>query len=398
MLSEAVWGLPGPSSFVDAITADAARGLHTVAVLPRRMLVSPDTVNELAGVLTTAMIQRDLICERVFPDCQQPLLPALGQQLCFSTALSLPLQDLIRHPDVHGRVIVVSVSDLAPDQVGALPDLVRRLVEVSRPLAPSDRVTFAFIAGREAVAALEGGATADVWLASHWWWNRVTRWDSGAHVARVSPASHHSLPAEVRAEVIVEVARWDLELAEHLVRTWNGEDAELQRHVKEWWSSGIFGVEELKSARVGVSPPAHLAGSWDAGHIDVWHGDICVAAGCLLTEPDWEQLLWRAQARVLLPWIDLRRAELHGALVQRLGPRWRAAVEMLDEQPGVGDVLEVGQLAHIARVRLGGADPLLTGCANELARVRNEMAHLRPVTFDDLERLLRSCRVLQRRP
>ena len=58
----------------------------------------------------------------------------------------------------------------------------------------------------------------DIAMTSIWWWARIARWDVAAHIADLAGAVRfQGVLADVRSESIVQVARWDLDLAQHLV-------------------------------------------------------------------------------------------------------------------------------------------------------------------------------------
>lgn len=65
-----------------------------------------------------------------------------------------------------------------------------------------------------------------------WWWNRIARWDTAAHIRYIDrPHISDRTLADIRDETIVEVARWNLTLAEQFAQDWSGDPAELAEHL-----------------------------------------------------------------------------------------------------------------------------------------------------------------------
>jgi hypothetical protein len=101
-----------------------------------------------------------------------------------------------------------------------------------------------------------------------------------------------------------------------------------------------------------------------------------------------------AQARVLLPWIELRREDLEVALRQQFGSkRFQKLVHQYsnrDQGMASDSVPEIGLLEAITRSQLSGTNPKLTGFAKVLWLARNALAHLHPIDNDQIDELVHS--------
>lgn len=139
------------------------------------------------------------------------------------------------------------------------------------------------IVARDQLPAFRGGASSDVAMTSIWWWARIVRWDVAAHIVGMTErAPLRGVLSDVRTESIVEIARWDLDLAEHLVTAWDGEPSLLPSLLKDWRRvsapvmngghgrvTGIIGAPRLGSILRGrFDPPVDAGGLVEIGALD----------------------------------------------------------------------------------------------------------------------------------
>lgn len=383
-----MWALPGPRSFVKEILSSAEQQ-HVAAVLPAYLasdeLVSDDLAAELA--------LRGHDVRRVLPWSDNgSLAEAIGFELVDGNNPPVTVAELLGHPALVRRVVVLNQADLEPSHAKELPEFLRRLEAESRTAAAADRCSVVVLTDRAGLPSFAGGDRADVGLANVWYWNRIARWDVAAHLALLGEHDGHGVLAEMKVETIVEIARWDFALASRLAACWDGDPSTLPELLE--------GLPDVKSdgprnrMRSATVPPDTLLVDWDHGRVESWHGITAWAPRLgLRDEESVSRLVWHAQARVLLPWIETHRVLLEATLEQRLGAqRLRDAADHYAADPRQpDDVMEIALLKVITKARVGSADVDLTKAAQELWLARNALAHLRPMRSGAIEELVRLC-------
>ena len=137
---------------------------------------------------------------------------------------------------------------------------------------------------------------------------------------------------------------------------------------------------------------------WDEGAFEAWHGapGFAPASTAGGENGSLARLLWSAQSRVLMPWIEVRRVKVEQILRTKLTPdRMGAAVDQYATRfPGVEfdpTLVELATLARIITARLGRTEERLRSTTNVLLHARNRLAHLKPLTDDDLQELVQTC-------
>lgn len=392
-----IWRLPGPGSYVAELARTVVGGRHVAAILPQYLATDVDR----AGTLASALVDELPNAVRVHPyGGDGPLVEALGRDLTYSDEHPVTVPELLGHEDLHEKVIVCVQSDLDDEHQGELPEFLRRLQTDSRSIETSQRCTFVVITDRSGLPSFAGNEHADVTLANSWYWHRVSRWDVAAHMAITSAGPtgpELGVLHEVRTETIIEVARWDLDLAAHLSVSWSGQVSELsglcQRPQQD--------IDTLSAAgRVGARPPEALLEAWESGLVEGWHESVCIAPTHRLERTsELNRLLWSAQARVLLPWIEINRHRLEEAVLKALGRE--LFHRALTQHATVGfnpsrseDVAEIG-LLHSVIFSYLRSDARMSTAARALRDARNKLAHLTPLAQGQLDQLVRACAFLQ---
>lgn len=191
---------------------------------------------------------------------------------------------------------------------------------------------------------------------------------------------------EIQTETAIELAKWNLDLAFDLAQSWDGDIVTLPTVT----SQICLDVDILGSGAVRQQPPDGLLDAWDAAMVDGWHEKVCIAPCHRLGGVvDVSRHLWSAQARVLLPWIEIRRQDLERAMTHFLGDaRMRSAIKEFSREESV-PVPEIGLLNRIADARIGRTNPPLRDAARALRKARNQLAHLKPVQPAALNELIR---------
>ena len=126
--------------------------------------------------------------------------------------------------------------------------------------------------------------------------------------------------------------------------------------------------------------------------MDVWHDEVTVGTWRDGANRDVGGLVWMAQARILLPWLELRRRDLEVALQKKFGrKRFREHVHQFsnrDQSTSSDSVPEIGLLEVITKARIGQSNRTLTDFAKALWCARNNLAHLRPIENNQVDILL----------
>lgn len=398
-MDERVWRLPGPRGFVRDIVAERARGRHVTTVLPEALASDAQFTDGLAVAVQDEFVRHSVPTRRIYGlGADLPILDTFSQALIFEDP-PVTVAELLRHPEASNTVAVVVARDLDTTARSGLPGFLERMeLESHAGTGQAQPLCVIAILARHQLPAFRGGASSDVAMTSIWWWARIARWDVAAHiVGLIERAPLHGVLSDVRTESIVEVARWDLDLAEHLVTAWDGEPSGLPSLLKDWRCVSAPVMNGGHGRMDGLQPPNLVLPSWDQGVVESWHNQVSAATCSLAAEPEkLSRLIWAAQARVLLPWIEERRSALHIRVAEILGrPRLGAILRETFNPPVDADgLVEIGVLDTVVRRALGSRHSDVRDASRWLRQARNDLAHIRPLSLDDQESLQAACQIL----
>jgi hypothetical protein len=396
-MDDRVWRLPGPRSFLADAAAELGRGRHVAVVLPRALAAAPGFGDGLAVALLDEFASR-FDAQRVYdPGPGRSVLDAFCEALIMGEPPAT-VPELLRHEQARDKVAVVVAADMSGAAARDLPKFLHRVELESHAGGYGQRLSIVAVVTRDELPTFSGGTPSDIGLTSVWWWGRIARWDVAAHIAGLGGfrgASAAGVLADIRAESIVEVARWDLDLAERLADLWAGDPAELPVLL------GDGGLPLKAMATRGtwddLRPPDALLDSWDTRQLDRWHEQPSGSGRSLAATPgSLDRAVWAAQARVLLPWVEERRSALLYRVKEVLGNRRFADVLHNSFEPPVqpdGSV-EIGALDRLVRITIGSTDPELRDVARHLRQARNLLAHMTPLTLAQQEALVSACKSL----
>lgn len=411
-MDERVWQLPGPRGFVRDIVAEHRRGRHVATVLPRTLASDTVFTDSLSVALLEEFAGQSVNARRIYnagPGIS--VLETFCQALIFDDQPAT-IPDLLIHPEVRDTVAVVVAQDLCAPARDELSPFLRRVELETHAAGPARRLSVVAIVTRSQLPAFPGGASSDIALTSIWWWARMARWDVAAHIAGLAGQPRPSgVLADVRAESIVELARWDLDLAECLAAAWSGELGALSSLLRECGTATANGIsgnagragtaarawKGAVAASAGLRPPDPDLELWDQRTVDGWHDGQSVTARSLTAAPDkLSRVVWAAQARVLLPWIEERRSALLTRVTETLGAGRLTAVLREGFYPPVkADALvEIGVLDKVVQMAIGSGNPGLRDASRRLREARNSLAHLQPLSLAEQENLVAACAVL----
>ena len=385
-----IWRLPGPGGYVRDVARLASGGQHVLAVVPRYVAADSEYSDALAVAIQNELEDP----RRVHPAASQGgLAVALGFNMTddFDEAPAT-VPELISHGDVVGRVFVCNSADLDGAHLAELPAFLQRLDDESRSVPTSQRATLIFIVSRDLLPE-DPASVASTRL---WYWNRVARWDVAALLAgHCSAEDLAGVLGEVRLETIIEVSRWDFALAIEIAHDWSGEHLEIIEIVNRN-TRPLSSLQTIRRIPQKRPPESHVA-AWDDGVVESWHGvPIAAPASSFDDLNAVTRLFWSAQSRVLLPWLEIRRVRVENIVRQKLGPnKMAAAVERYSSRyPEVdfdATLIELPTLARIISGRFGRSEEILRETTRSLRVARNRLAHLQPLTRDDLQTLVETC-------
>ncbi|MER7010809.1 hypothetical protein ABT324_05200 [Saccharopolyspora sp. NPDC000359] len=316
------------------------------------------------------------------------------------------IRAIVTEPQLRGKVLVV--CGWRERDRDSLAEVLVRLTSLVKEegLPPAHRPRL-LLATRERDLPLATWDRLDQMTTRiRWWWGVVGRLDTAVVVATARPrfgssgsTSHVSALRELVAiDVITEVAGPDLRLAEYLAISWDGLVSSLGDSIEV--SAREFGGEfqlggELPR-RGGNRPPYELRRAWRLGMADLWEHQVRVSPTAhrpKRTGTGLDAMIWRGQNRALMPILDEYRGRVEQVFRDRASRAVLADVTQQERPRGVASqpprrsVLELGAMAWAVankRVRLPRADNELLF---SLLDVRNSLAHLQPITDDEVERL-----------
>lgn len=380
-MDDRLWSLPGPRRFVaDLVTPP---GRHTAAVLPAVMADDPVLVDGLASAILGLLRTRDGIGRRVNPTGSADPLDALRE---LEWDLPHTVGRILQNGLLAGEVAVLCAADLSPAARAALPALLARIDTESRAIAAAQRLTVVTIGSRHDLPTLAGREPDSPYFAPIWFWGRLSRWDTAAHIAAVVPAEAGVL-TDVRIETIVEVAAWNVDVAESLAQRWSGDPDDLPAALQASATAPKAAVPSL-SGHFRL-PPVAVHSDWDNLRADFWHERIHPGTSVGGDPNALRSTVWAAQARILLPWIEQRRNRLHARVRSSLGRGYpRAVGQCLPGHDAAGPI-EIGPLDRL--IRHDHRLARFRDCSAALRDARNTLAHLTPMSLDQQHALVRWC-------
>lgn len=317
-MSVPLWDLPSPSAFVARIVADTDEGRSVAVIQP-----TAGTPAGLHGAVKAAAgTARTWDALRLGPGGDLgdgPIVDALHEIFGLEVADPggrLDAAALAAHPSWTHRLVWVNAYDTDTDTFARWVRFLDEYTAATRPQPAHERSLFVTACtGAQAAALPAEDVTA---LTHRWWFGVLDRLDTAVHVA--SAARGRSLDPALRA-AIVEVAAFDLALADELLTSWKGDVDALPALITGYAADvGLNARTELPDLPVEAEVPdgtllqmwgEGLAEAWDAH--PSWHRaavnvDGTVAGGAAAAW--WYHLVWRAQLATLLPDVEAARHQV----------------------------------------------------------------------------------------
>lgn len=399
-MDERWWQMPGPQGFLRNIGWDLQEGHSVCMGLPSGFDVASLRVALRAHVRALEIGTWQNL--RFSPEPEGLANPAES----LSGALGLAGDDAGRTHDVQflasspsfaGLVIwLEGMEDWPPATVPTWMRFLEEYADAARDQRPLDRTVFCVpLVGP---CALEM-PSADVLLTERWWWGIISRLDILLFAATAwrGGTGGDGIPA-VDQSVVAELAGFNPELAEELLRRPICSPEQMCVLLRDYAEQqGLPRMDATGNAithasQSGAASPVHLPNAvkqmWAQGVLN-WvdqeglqlHSAVLASSG---REGAIRRRIWRAQVRVLLPYVDELRVALCECLVQRNGKQWLAQYAGNREEDIAA--IEIGRLKYLCDtdVRCKG----LPGSVRELVYwlhwARNELSHLRPLHPDQI--------------
>jgi hypothetical protein len=399
------WSLPGPSRFIGRLLDELRAGRQVIIVLPRSgaagdvIAVSEERLGRQRRVDRLNLGSEDAM--RLEPQLlalrQSMRLDVDGEDSVLSTSRLLAAGLRAAR-----RGLIVDVRSATDEDLARWGRSLDEYAAESKNLQGAGPEGLVTVCHAEQLTALP---KPDVVVRHQWWWGVIDRLDVLVSLQSRRPSGPD---ADIRLGMVVELAGFDLDLAEHLLQEWDGSLALLPDLLRDFGARiGRFPTDgdasppfrlDLGRAEAGGAVPVLLRPHWDAGTVElwdsapVWHRSVLadVARTAADAQREIRRLVWRAQVAMLLPSVEFaRHAIARGAAreVQRMGPgsplRKRyptdASIERLDYD-------DLGKL--LGGLRSGHRRKEVTKVFGELRWFRNEIAHVNPLEPANVLRIL----------
>lgn len=290
------------------------------------------------------------------------------------------VDDFIAHPDLDRRLIWVDCRAASPEQAEAWGTFLKHYSAAAVTVPAFQRTVFSTVCTGAQAASMPD---TDRLVSKRWWWRALGPLDTAVFVSEM-------LAGEARvpgfAEVVTEVAGFDLGVAAMLVEEWDGDAGCLAGLLAEYDSDLADGGTLVAMQPSPASRPRpELVAAWSRGLVNAWgdhdpHHHPCYRCSA---DPDAvSHLVWRGQVRSLMPRIEIERQRLAAWVYQR---RDRLPSEWANQ-----DILglEVGGLSTLfsAVPELVGRERRIADRAHWLRWARNKIAHLEILDRSGLER------------
>lgn len=352
------WLLPGPESFLNQAVDALREGQNLILARPTFTAVGLHTILEYK-----LHDEGWRLAEHITDDTTDPLDQLFLKLVLDDQGAPRRSVALLRQCLKAGEIVLV--SGVGTSGWPAWKQLLAEYEIASRGVSVFDRPLLIVITEGVALSQLPPRAVA---LKVFPWNNVVGELDILLYANQVfRERCTLNVRTKLVARMIARLALWDFALADylldqdtiHLFRP----DAIIQR------ACDVLGY------------PTGMTQSWESGglqhfdNVEMLHPFVLVSQGDL--EADLVMRVWAAQASEILPAIELHRREL----AKRMRSMVSVPMSIGDEQISDIDDLEIGQLAHVARIcRLS---PSIQQKAEKWRKLRNKLAHLEPLSADE---------------
>jgi hypothetical protein len=313
-----------------------------------------------------------------------------------SAAADFEAYRLTHAASLFGRIICLSGLESVPNDVQSQwLSFVREYSAIAKASVESRRMMFCVcLKGSTALAS----CADDLLLSNHWWWSALSRGDLIA--LTISAEGPSPLVDSLVEEIVIELAGYDLETGELLASRQAIDSRSVTsvlRSHPDWKAMSETPLDKVILARWphGLALERHpsldpVGEAWGRGWCNL------LRKGRLWIHPSWllaqghsdriDRLVWKAQAKALLPLIDEHRERVVEYMTQHHGDAW-LNWESRRFVSSPLDPVEIGYLKRLADVdrRMRREPAPILSLINWLHSARNRLAHLRCLARGDIE-------------
>lgn len=402
-MDTSVWNLPGLHRFAADIAGDLREGRNVLVVCPSSLppglhhAISSELANADLGPLEIISAEKISQGSPVY-DLHQVYNQAV------KTQNGLDIQSLCRCDSFQSRMIWLDDIEMIGEKGGQWLDFLKRYAVACGSQDLIDRTVFA-VPIRYHLAMVD--LPVENLLAQHWFWGRTSSLDMQLLSAQViANREADFLENRLLINVVTSLCGFDIESAKAFCRQAFEEETEIDRFfenlatVKAWdlmKISEILSTPEVNGAISGPQsvhkPGSDLATAWMEGILDLVDGRVVISPAAEAARANKEELrlrLWRGHVQTLLPVIDEYRIQLLRHLKTN-NP------SLLKTGKNNFKALEIGELKYLietdARLRRK-VDKDLRSLVRLLAKIRNDLAHLKPVSKERRLRMVQAVRTM----
>ena len=408
-----LYRLPSVRQFLERIVNDLAQGKSVLVILPDGVSQS-----DLFDFLRTEVGARDLSYREVeLPEFESPADPVVmlgeildvpweGEHTPRTAANLLATESL---PDV---VLLEGLEDVTHIGVSMWLQMLVRWAEACE-MQRNQGVPLASLCLVAPAARVLGCLPETrILLALHWWWGFPSALETSS-LCRADGWTDSEIKLSCwRESLLTSIVGTDVNLILDLWDKSHVDHATLLDHLRlcadaRGWEPVLLEQWELERVRIiieepspvaSLAPPLAVRTSWAHGALS-WTPEfgleLSTAALAELGMVD-EVLhrVWRGQVGLLLPRLDCYRLSLCQYLTKSYGHDWPTrwlSPESEIETQAVRQNPAACQFGHLLQVfeygQLRRSDRYLRECVRRARNIRNEIAHFRPVVFNDFASL-----------
>lgn len=381
--TELFWTLPGPNSFLHGLSERLEEDgqLNQVIVAVPAQMPPPGLPSRIARF----PCDRKVVSLELVPGARDSLFALLLQESGCDLPDGIPGPgDVISGALQHCRVVLdcSQASDLQLADAMMLIGAAGASAHSSGPkLAPLQVVLL--VSGQRLPLRHDSRTRVGV----TWWWGQLGRLDTALfvhHAVRIGLTSTDALTQAA----IVEVAGYDLSLAQLLVDEWDSSEARLRALLEHYAAhrDGLADCVEPSRTPLEQRPGGVDLLGWSRGGCDRWGDEPrWHACGAYAGDPEsTTRALWRAQASILLPLIDEHRVRAVRWL-NRLG-HGSALLAHAEDREYFADLIEMTDVFHYMRQHPQLKNLPQYQFIRWLYNTRNSLAHLVCLSPDSIAR------------
>jgi hypothetical protein len=351
------WQLPGPASFVAKITNDLRDGKNVLVCLPNHV------PNGLRAIIQSKL-DRDIPWRNLFIGTLDNASPMDWLHDLFMPTLPphelRNISSLLECSTFMGQVLCL--NEIKSRQWQAWGDFIVKYAHACRGVDLLSRTVFCIILSCSKLISIP---QEDVCLAIRKYQDAVTLLDVHLFTRSLNKAIQTDILYELKLEIVASLAQWDSKLAEGL----------MDRELEELLGSFAFLQQEARLRNWDGEVPDSPEEAWACGKSYRINGkDELHSCICSILKPDeLRHRIWRAQLRVLYPYVEEQRQVLLEYLKPYLYvPYTTRFGEIIKD---IKD-LEIGHIESIMNSNRPIVERIRT-----LRKIRNDLAHMDIVSY-----------------